>query len=35
MEALERELLSELGYADPYADDETETSPIVTTKDSE
>ncbi len=35
MEALERELLAELGYPDPYADDETETSPIVTTKDSE
>ena len=35
MEALERELLAELGYPDPYADDEPETSPIVTTKDSE
>jgi len=35
MEALERELLAELGYPDPYADDETETSPTVTTKDSE
>ena len=35
MEALERELLAELGYPDPYADDETEPSPIVTTKDSE
>ena len=35
MEALERELLAELGYPDPYADDETEHSPIVTTKDSE
>ena len=28
-------LLAELGHPDPYADDETETSPIVTTKDSE
>ena len=35
MEALERELLAELGYPDPYADDETEPTPIVTTKDSE
>ena len=35
MEALERTLLAELGHPDPYADDETQTSPIVTTKDSE
>ena len=35
MEALERSLLEELGYPDPYADDETDTSPTATTKDSE
>ncbi|MBF4213532.1 rRNA maturation RNase YbeY, partial [Pseudomonas donghuensis] len=35
MEALERTLLAELGHPDPYADDETDTSPNVTTKDSE
>ena len=35
MEALERTLLAELGHPDPYADDETDAPPIVTTKDSE
>jgi len=35
MEALERTLLAQLGYRDPYADDEIEPSTIVTTKDSE
>lgn len=35
MEALERTLLAELGHPDPYADDENELSPTVTTKDSE
>jgi probable rRNA maturation factor len=33
--ALERTLLAELGYRDPYADDETNLSPTETTKDSE
>ncbi len=35
MEALERTLPAELGYRDPYADDETDLSPTETTKDSE
>ncbi|MCP1416938.1 putative rRNA maturation factor [Pseudomonas laurylsulfativorans] len=35
MEALERTLLAELGFPDPYADDETDSFPTETTKDSE
>ncbi len=35
MEQFERDVMEALGYPDPYADDETEHSPIVTTKDSE
>jgi probable rRNA maturation factor len=35
MEALERTLLGELGHPDPYADDEHDISPHVTTKEHE